>query len=95
MLPRLAVAVLDASLLATTHKHCAPRVPVTTLPAVGMEDGSVAPPPHQEVGLVRGAALPPHREVGLVGLRLLPLGVLLAGLRLLLLVGRARTSFLD
>lgn len=94
MLLRLEGAVLDAILLATTLTHRAHRVPATALPAVGMEVGSAAPPPAQEVGLVGGAAPPPHQEVGLVGLRLLPLCGLLVGPRLLPLDGHALTNFL-
>lgn len=94
MLLRLEGTIPDASLLAATLTRCAPRVPTTALPAVGMEVGGIAPPPLQEVGLVGSTAPPPHHVVGLVGLCLLPLGGLLPGPQLLPLDGRALTSFL-
>lgn len=89
----LATVIPDANLLATPI-HRAPRVPATSLPAVGVADGGAAPPLLPRVDLVGNVAPPPHHVVGLVGPRLLPLGVLLASPRLLPLVGRTQTSSL-
>ena len=92
MLRPLAAAAPVASLLATL-KHRAPRVPATALLAVGAEDGGTALFLRLGVALAGIVAPLPHPVVGLDGRRLLLLGVLLAGLRLLLLVRRARINF--
>ena len=92
MLCPLAAATPVASLLATPKRR-APRVPATALLEVGAEDGGTALFRRPGVALAGIVAPLPHPVVGLDGRRLHLLGVLLAGLRFLLLVGRARINF--
>ena len=93
LMPRPLAAAAPVASLPATLKRRAPRALATAPLAVVAKVGGTALFRHPGVALAGIVAPLPHPVVGLDGRRLHLLGVLLAGLRFLLLVGRARINF--